>query len=150
MNDIIVFSFCYLPENSLENYQSVMDHLFRYRLSVHLPTCLPVCLPNCLPVSLPVGLPVFVPVCRPVCLPVYLSVALQVRGGYVRPDGFSGLRCGLPLCWRPEGEAARDWLAERLLHHHPTQVSHLEPAPIEPTQLEPAPLVTSSPGTSSP
>ncbi|CAL8374176.1 unnamed protein product [Boreogadus saida] len=30
MNDIIVFSSCYLPENSLENYQSVMDHLFRY------------------------------------------------------------------------------------------------------------------------
>ncbi|XP_026155799.1 bcl-2/adenovirus E1B 19 kDa-interacting protein 2-like protein isoform X2 [Mastacembelus armatus] len=30
MNDIIVFSSCYLPENSLEYYQYVMDHLFRY------------------------------------------------------------------------------------------------------------------------
>ncbi|KAM9340405.1 BCL2/adenovirus E1B 19 kDa protein-interacting protein 2-like isoform 2-T3 [Symphorus nematophorus] len=30
MNDIIVFSSCYLPQNSLENYQYVMDHLFRY------------------------------------------------------------------------------------------------------------------------
>ncbi|XP_054620317.1 BCL2/adenovirus E1B 19 kDa protein-interacting protein 2-like isoform X2 [Dunckerocampus dactyliophorus] len=30
MNDIIVFSSCYLPENSLENYQYVMDNLFRY------------------------------------------------------------------------------------------------------------------------
>ncbi|KAM8840578.1 BCL2/adenovirus E1B 19 kDa protein-interacting protein 2-like isoform 2-T3 [Spinachia spinachia] len=30
MYDIIVFSSCYLPENRLENYQSVMDHLFRY------------------------------------------------------------------------------------------------------------------------
>ncbi|XP_039676276.1 bcl-2/adenovirus E1B 19 kDa-interacting protein 2-like protein isoform X2 [Perca fluviatilis] len=29
-NDIIVFSSCYLPENSLENYQYVMDNLFRY------------------------------------------------------------------------------------------------------------------------
>lgn len=29
MNDIIVFSSCYLPQNSLENYQYVMDHLFR-------------------------------------------------------------------------------------------------------------------------
>ncbi|KAM9839110.1 uncharacterized protein ACBR49_017776 isoform 2-T2 [Aulostomus maculatus] len=30
MNDIIVFSSCYLPENHLENYQYVMDNLFRY------------------------------------------------------------------------------------------------------------------------
>ncbi|XP_050925561.1 BCL2/adenovirus E1B 19 kDa protein-interacting protein 2 isoform X2 [Lates calcarifer] len=30
MNDIIVFSSCYLPQNSLENYQYVMDNLFRY------------------------------------------------------------------------------------------------------------------------
>ncbi|KAK5911715.1 hypothetical protein CgunFtcFv8_005866 [Champsocephalus gunnari] len=30
MNDIIVFASCYLPENSLVNYQQVMDHLFRY------------------------------------------------------------------------------------------------------------------------
>ncbi|CAK6981377.1 bcl-2/adenovirus E1B 19 kDa-interacting protein 2-like protein [Scomber scombrus] len=30
MNDIIVFSSCYLPMNSLENYQYVMDNLFRY------------------------------------------------------------------------------------------------------------------------
>ncbi|XP_030597225.1 BCL2/adenovirus E1B 19 kDa protein-interacting protein 2 isoform X2 [Archocentrus centrarchus] len=30
MNDIIVFSSCYLPENSLENYQYVMDNLFRF------------------------------------------------------------------------------------------------------------------------
>lgn len=30
MNDIIVFSSCYLPENSLENYQYVMDHLFKF------------------------------------------------------------------------------------------------------------------------
>ncbi|XP_047461926.1 bcl-2/adenovirus E1B 19 kDa-interacting protein 2-like protein [Mugil cephalus] len=30
MNDIIVFSSCYLPENSLDNYQYVMDNLFRY------------------------------------------------------------------------------------------------------------------------
>ncbi|XP_045914821.1 BCL2/adenovirus E1B 19 kDa protein-interacting protein 2-like isoform X2 [Micropterus dolomieu] len=30
MNDIIVFSSCYLPRNSLENYQYVMDNLFRY------------------------------------------------------------------------------------------------------------------------
>ncbi|XP_026205586.1 BCL2/adenovirus E1B 19 kDa protein-interacting protein 2 isoform X2 [Anabas testudineus] len=30
MNDIIVFSSCYLPQNSLQNYQYVMDHLFRY------------------------------------------------------------------------------------------------------------------------
>ncbi|KAL7381104.1 hypothetical protein ABVT39_000474 [Epinephelus coioides] len=30
MNDIIVFSSCYLPQNSLENYQNVMDNLFRY------------------------------------------------------------------------------------------------------------------------
>lgn len=29
MNDIIVFSSCFLPENSLENYQYVMDNLFR-------------------------------------------------------------------------------------------------------------------------
>lgn len=28
-NDIIVFSSCYLPENSLETYQYVMDNLFR-------------------------------------------------------------------------------------------------------------------------
>ncbi|XP_044028257.1 BCL2/adenovirus E1B 19 kDa protein-interacting protein 2-like [Siniperca chuatsi] len=30
MNDIIVFSSCYLPQNTLENYQYVMDNLFRY------------------------------------------------------------------------------------------------------------------------
>ncbi|XP_063755956.1 bcl-2/adenovirus E1B 19 kDa-interacting protein 2-like protein isoform X2 [Eleginops maclovinus] len=30
MNDIIVFASCYLPQNSLHNYQQVMDHLFRY------------------------------------------------------------------------------------------------------------------------
>uniref|UniRef100_A0A3Q0QWD1 Uncharacterized protein n=1 Tax=Amphilophus citrinellus TaxID=61819 RepID=A0A3Q0QWD1_AMPCI len=30
MNDIIVFSSCYLPENSLENYQYVMDNLIFY------------------------------------------------------------------------------------------------------------------------
>lgn len=30
MNDIIVFSSCYLPENSLQNYQYVMDNLFRF------------------------------------------------------------------------------------------------------------------------
>ncbi|KAF0024083.1 hypothetical protein F2P81_022885 [Scophthalmus maximus] len=30
MNDIIVFSSCYLPQNRLENYQHVMDNLFRY------------------------------------------------------------------------------------------------------------------------
>uniref|UniRef100_A0A3P8PCA1 CRAL-TRIO domain-containing protein n=1 Tax=Astatotilapia calliptera TaxID=8154 RepID=A0A3P8PCA1_ASTCA len=30
MNDIIVFSSCYLPENCLENYQYVMDNLFRF------------------------------------------------------------------------------------------------------------------------
>ncbi|KAF7210790.1 bcl-2/adenovirus E1B 19 kDa-interacting protein 2-like protein isoform X2 [Nothobranchius furzeri] len=30
MNDIIVFSSCYLPENTLENYQYVMDNLFRF------------------------------------------------------------------------------------------------------------------------
>ncbi|XP_051246839.1 bcl-2/adenovirus E1B 19 kDa-interacting protein 2-like protein isoform X2 [Dicentrarchus labrax] len=30
LNDIIVFSSCYLPQNSLENYQYVMDNLFRY------------------------------------------------------------------------------------------------------------------------
>ncbi|XP_077364149.1 bcl-2/adenovirus E1B 19 kDa-interacting protein 2-like protein isoform X2 [Festucalex cinctus] len=30
MNDIIVFSSCYLPENTLENYRYVMDNLFRY------------------------------------------------------------------------------------------------------------------------
>ncbi|XP_070777743.1 bcl-2/adenovirus E1B 19 kDa-interacting protein 2-like protein isoform X2 [Enoplosus armatus] len=30
MNDIIVFSSCYLPQSSLENYQYVMDNLFRY------------------------------------------------------------------------------------------------------------------------
>lgn len=29
MNDIIVFSSCFLPENSLGNYRYVMDHLFR-------------------------------------------------------------------------------------------------------------------------
>ncbi|XP_054878544.1 protein prune homolog 2-like [Poeciliopsis prolifica] len=29
-DDIIVFSSCYLPENSLENYQYVMDNLFRF------------------------------------------------------------------------------------------------------------------------
>lgn len=29
MNDIIVFSSCFLPENSLENYQYVMNNLFR-------------------------------------------------------------------------------------------------------------------------
>ncbi|XP_031696131.1 caytaxin-like isoform X2 [Anarrhichthys ocellatus] len=29
VNDIIVFSSCYLPENRLENYQYVMDNLFR-------------------------------------------------------------------------------------------------------------------------
>ncbi|KAJ8000177.1 hypothetical protein DPEC_G00202130 [Dallia pectoralis] len=29
-NDIIVFSSCYLPENTSENYQVVMDNLFRY------------------------------------------------------------------------------------------------------------------------
>lgn len=29
MNDIIVFSSCFLPENSLDNYPYVMDHLFR-------------------------------------------------------------------------------------------------------------------------
>lgn len=29
MNDIIVFTSCYLPQNSLENYQYVMDNLFR-------------------------------------------------------------------------------------------------------------------------
>ncbi|CDQ80747.1 unnamed protein product [Oncorhynchus mykiss] len=29
-NDIIVFSSCYLPENNMENYQHVMDNLFRY------------------------------------------------------------------------------------------------------------------------
>ncbi|XP_061764529.1 bcl-2/adenovirus E1B 19 kDa-interacting protein 2-like protein isoform X5 [Nerophis ophidion] len=31
MNDIIVISSCYLPENGLENYQYVMDNLFRLR-----------------------------------------------------------------------------------------------------------------------
>ncbi|XP_077446032.1 bcl-2/adenovirus E1B 19 kDa-interacting protein 2-like protein isoform X2 [Stigmatopora argus] len=30
MNDIIVFSSCYLPESTLENYHYVMDNLFRY------------------------------------------------------------------------------------------------------------------------
>ncbi|XP_013880623.1 bcl-2/adenovirus E1B 19 kDa-interacting protein 2-like protein isoform X1 [Austrofundulus limnaeus] len=30
MNDIIVFSSCYLPENTIENYQYVMDNLFRF------------------------------------------------------------------------------------------------------------------------
>ncbi|XP_057684599.1 BCL2/adenovirus E1B 19 kDa protein-interacting protein 2-like isoform X1 [Corythoichthys intestinalis] len=30
MNDIIVFSSCYLPENTSENYHYVMDNLFRY------------------------------------------------------------------------------------------------------------------------
>lgn len=30
MYDVIVFSSCYLPQNRLENYQNVMDHLFRY------------------------------------------------------------------------------------------------------------------------
>ncbi|XP_017285143.1 bcl-2/adenovirus E1B 19 kDa-interacting protein 2-like protein isoform X2 [Kryptolebias marmoratus] len=30
MNDIIVFSSCYLPENTVENYQYVMDNLFRF------------------------------------------------------------------------------------------------------------------------
>ncbi|KAI1886018.1 hypothetical protein AGOR_G00209720 [Albula goreensis] len=30
MNAIIVFSSCYLPENTIENYQYVMDNLFRY------------------------------------------------------------------------------------------------------------------------
>uniref|UniRef100_A0A672FHN2 CRAL-TRIO domain-containing protein n=1 Tax=Salarias fasciatus TaxID=181472 RepID=A0A672FHN2_SALFA len=30
MNDIIVFSSCYLPENSMENYQYIMDQLFRF------------------------------------------------------------------------------------------------------------------------
>lgn len=42
MNDIIVFSSCYLPQNSLLNYQYVMDHLFRYRPShvpVHVNAC---------------------------------------------------------------------------------------------------------------
>ncbi|XP_045078222.1 bcl-2/adenovirus E1B 19 kDa-interacting protein 2-like protein [Coregonus clupeaformis] len=29
-NDLIVFSSCYLPENTMENYQHVMDNLFRY------------------------------------------------------------------------------------------------------------------------
>ncbi|XP_056267445.1 bcl-2/adenovirus E1B 19 kDa-interacting protein 2-like protein [Pseudoliparis swirei] len=29
-NDIIVFSSCFLPQNHLENYGYVMDHLFRY------------------------------------------------------------------------------------------------------------------------
>uniref|UniRef100_A0A8C6TWZ4 CRAL-TRIO domain-containing protein n=1 Tax=Neogobius melanostomus TaxID=47308 RepID=A0A8C6TWZ4_9GOBI len=29
-NDIIVFSSCYLPENSISEYEQVMDHLFRY------------------------------------------------------------------------------------------------------------------------
>lgn len=30
MNDIIVFSSCYLPQNSQDNYQYVMDNLFRW------------------------------------------------------------------------------------------------------------------------
>ncbi|KAJ8339631.1 hypothetical protein SKAU_G00342640 [Synaphobranchus kaupii] len=30
LNAIIVFSSCYLPENTIENYQYVMDNLFRY------------------------------------------------------------------------------------------------------------------------
>ncbi|XP_037330656.2 bcl-2/adenovirus E1B 19 kDa-interacting protein 2-like protein [Pungitius pungitius] len=30
MYDVILFSSCYLPQNRLENYQKVMDHLFRY------------------------------------------------------------------------------------------------------------------------
>ncbi|XP_018620333.1 bcl-2/adenovirus E1B 19 kDa-interacting protein 2-like protein [Scleropages formosus] len=30
MNAIIVFSSCYLPDNTIENYQYVMDNLFRY------------------------------------------------------------------------------------------------------------------------
>lgn len=29
-NDIIVFSSCFLPENSISEYEQVMDHLFRY------------------------------------------------------------------------------------------------------------------------
>lgn len=30
MNDIIVFSSCHLPENTIENYNYIMDNLFRY------------------------------------------------------------------------------------------------------------------------
>ncbi|KAM6972859.1 BCL2/adenovirus E1B 19 kDa protein-interacting protein 2-like [Aplochiton taeniatus] len=30
MNDIIVFSSCHLPENNMENYNYIMDNLFRY------------------------------------------------------------------------------------------------------------------------
>lgn len=29
MNAIITFSSCYLPENTVENYEYVMDNLFR-------------------------------------------------------------------------------------------------------------------------
>lgn len=29
MNAIILFTSCYLPENSVENYDYIMDHLFR-------------------------------------------------------------------------------------------------------------------------
>ncbi|CAF87461.1 unnamed protein product, partial [Tetraodon nigroviridis] len=30
MNAIILFTSCYLPENTVENYDYIMDHLFRY------------------------------------------------------------------------------------------------------------------------
>lgn len=29
MNAIILFTSCYLPENTVENYDYIMDHLFR-------------------------------------------------------------------------------------------------------------------------
>lgn len=30
MNAIILFTSCYLPENTVEDYEYVMDHLFRW------------------------------------------------------------------------------------------------------------------------
>lgn len=29
MNAIILFTMCYLPENTVENYEYIMDNLFR-------------------------------------------------------------------------------------------------------------------------
>nr|XP_040044698.1 suppressor protein SRP40-like isoform X7 [Gasterosteus aculeatus aculeatus] len=47
---------------------------------------------------------------------------VQVRGGDPGPDGGRELRDGVPVCWRSEGQAAGNQLAEGRIHHHQQEV----------------------------
>lgn len=112
MNAIILFTSCYLPENTVENYEYIMDNLFRFFSAVSKAEFdLLGCSSHVLTAACGRG----------------LCTWLQVHCGDSGPDGLGELPAGLPVCHGPQKQAACYPVAPPVLHVHRQEVGDASP-----------------------